>query len=54
MSKGDVLEWITRGGGGTGDSLDRDPELVALEVARRLVTHQGASKYGVHSCPTAR
>lgn len=30
-----------------GNPLERDPELVALEVARRLVTINGARSYGV-------
>ena len=47
VSTGDVLEWITWGGGGWGDPLKRDPEVVALEVRRRLVTAQGARRYGV-------
>lgn len=44
---GDVLEWVTWGGGGWGDALERDPETVALEVRRRLVTVDGARRYGV-------
>ncbi|EOD44447.1 putative hydantoinase oxoprolinase protein [Neofusicoccum parvum UCRNP2] len=45
---GDVLEWVTWGGGGLGDPLERPAELVALEVRRRLVTVEGArAKYGV-------
>ncbi|KAI8932457.1 hypothetical protein NX059_010642 [Plenodomus lindquistii] len=45
---GDVLEWITWGGGGLGDPLTRDPSTVALEVHRRLVTPAGAAaNYGV-------
>ncbi|KAL8904227.1 MAG: hypothetical protein Q9207_003415, partial [Kuettlingeria erythrocarpa] len=47
VSKGDVLEWITWGGGGWGDPLERDPEAVALEARRRLVTVDGAKRYGV-------
>lgn len=47
VKKGDLLEWITWGGGGWGDPLERDPELVALEVVRRLVTPDGARRYGV-------
>lgn len=30
-----------------GNPLERDPELVALEVSRRLVTIKGARSYGV-------
>jgi 5-oxoprolinase (ATP-hydrolysing) len=45
---GDVLEWITWGGGGLGDPLTRPPTIVAQEVHRRLVTVSGAAKnYGV-------
>ena len=47
VSTEDVLEWITWGGGGWGDPLKRDPEIVALEVRRRLVTTEGARRYGV-------
>lgn len=47
VSNGDVLEWVTWGGGGWGDPLKRDPEVVALEVRRRLVTAEGAQRYGV-------
>ncbi|OAL04554.1 hypothetical protein IQ06DRAFT_323605 [Phaeosphaeriaceae sp. SRC1lsM3a] len=45
---GDVLEWITWGGGGLGDPLTRPATIVAQEVHRRLVTVSGAAKnYGV-------
>jgi N-methylhydantoinase B/oxoprolinase/acetone carboxylase alpha subunit len=44
---GEVLHFVTWGGGGWGDPLARDPELVALEVRRGLVTVQGARRYGV-------
>lgn len=45
---GDVLEWVTWGGGGLGDPLTRPAEKVALEVHRRTVTVEGAKKnYGV-------
>ncbi|KAI4175661.1 MAG: hypothetical protein LQ343_001532 [Gyalolechia ehrenbergii] len=47
VSKGDILEWITWGGGGWGNPLKRDPETVALEVRRKLVTVEGAKRYGV-------
>lgn len=47
-TKGDVLEWITWGGGGLGDPLTRPPETVAQEVHRKLVTTDGAARnYGV-------
>ena len=44
---GDVLHFVTWGGGGWGDPLARDPELVGLEVRRGLVTSAGARRYGV-------
>ncbi|GES66475.1 hydantoin utilization protein A [Aspergillus terreus] len=48
VDPGDLLEWVTWGGGGLGDPLTRPAEKVALEVRRRLVTVQGAREgYGV-------
>jgi len=47
VAPGDVLHFVTWGGGGWGDPLERDPALVALEVARGLVTVAGARRYGV-------
>src|SRR6476469_4618156 len=47
VEAGDLLHFITWGGGGWGDPLARDPELVALEVRRGLVTAAGARQYGV-------
>jgi N-methylhydantoinase B len=47
VGPGDVLHFVTWGGGGWGDPLRRDPELVALEVRRGLVTVDGAAAYGV-------
>lgn len=47
VQRGDVLHFVTWGGGGWGDALARDPELVALEVRRGLVTTEGAKRYGV-------
>lgn len=44
---GDRLHYITWGGGGWGDPLERDPEFVALEVRRGLVSTDGARRYGV-------
>jgi len=44
---GDQLHYVTWGGGGWGDPLARDAELVALEVRRGLVSAQGALDYGV-------
>jgi N-methylhydantoinase B len=47
VEKGDLLHFITWGGGGWGDPLQRDPALVAKEVAQGLVTRDGARRYGV-------
>ena len=48
VDPGDLLEWVTWGGGGLGDPLTRPAEKVALEVRRRLVTVNGArDNYGV-------
>ncbi len=47
VAAGDVLHFVTWGGGGWGDPLERDPGLVALEVRRGLVTPEGAKRYGV-------
>jgi N-methylhydantoinase B len=47
VAAGDVLHFVTWGGGGWGDPLQRDPALVALEVRRGLVTEDGARRYGV-------
>ncbi|EAU29428.1 conserved hypothetical protein [Aspergillus terreus NIH2624] len=52
VDTGDLLEWVTWGGGGLGDPLTRPAEKVALEVRRRLVTVQGAREgYGVVVSP---
>ncbi|MCE0485254.1 hydantoinase B/oxoprolinase family protein [Ornithinimicrobium sediminis] len=47
VGKDDVLHFVTWGGGGWGDPLERDPETVALEVRRGLVSYTGARRYGV-------
>jgi len=47
VAVGDVLHFVTWGGGGWGDPLERDPALVDLEVRRGLVTSDGARRYGV-------
>jgi N-methylhydantoinase B len=44
---GDVLHYVTWGGGGWGDPLTRDPELVARDVRRGLVSRKAAQSYGV-------
>ncbi|MDA8662403.1 hydantoinase B/oxoprolinase family protein [Luminiphilus sp.] len=47
VKEGDVLYFNTWGGGGWGDPCARDPELVRTDVARGLVTPEGARRYGV-------
>ncbi|WAC23295.1 hydantoinase B/oxoprolinase family protein [Blastomonas sp. SL216] len=47
IEAGDVLHFITWGGGGWGDPLERDPELVGKEIRQGLVTPAGARAYGV-------
>jgi N-methylhydantoinase B len=47
VAPGDVLHFVTWGGGGWGDPLARPADLVALEVRRGLVTAAGARDYGV-------
>ena len=47
VETGDQLHFITWGGGGWGDPLERDPELVAKEITQGLVTVEGARAYGV-------
>ena len=47
VKEGDLLYFNTWGGGGWGDPFKRDPELVRLDVDRRLVTRGGARRYGV-------
>ncbi len=47
VKEGDVLYFNTWGGGGWGDPLERDPELVRTDVVRGLVSTEGARRYGV-------
>ena len=47
VEAGDVLHFITWGGGGWGDPLERDAVLVAYEVGQGLVSTSGARNYGV-------
>ena len=47
VDKGDLLHYVTWGGGGWGDPLEREADLVGLEVKRGLVTVDGAAVYGV-------
>jgi N-methylhydantoinase B len=47
VAAGDMLHFITWGGGGWGDPLQRAPELVGLEIRQGLVSVAGARAYGV-------
>jgi N-methylhydantoinase B len=47
VGAGDLLHYVTWGGGGWGDPYDRDADLVAKEVVQGLVTRAGAERYGV-------
>lgn len=47
VNNGDLLHYVTWGGGGWGDPLERDAELVAKEVRQGLVSQNGARDYGV-------
>jgi N-methylhydantoinase B len=47
VAEGDILHFITWGGGGWGDPLERDPALVGKEIRQGLVTPDGAKAYGV-------
>jgi N-methylhydantoinase B len=47
VKPGDLLHYVTWGGGGWGDPLTRDAALVVREVERGLVTAAGARRYGV-------
>ena len=48
VSAGDKLVFSTAGGGGLGDPLERDPEIVATDVDRGLVSESAAeTEYGV-------
>jgi N-methylhydantoinase B len=44
MCRGDVYRAVSMGGGGYGDPLDRDAELVARDVERSLVTSEWAER----------
>ena len=48
LKKGDVFERVACGGGGFGDPLERDPELVLTDVRQGLVSRRWAEEiYGV-------
>jgi N-methylhydantoinase B len=47
VEEGDILHFITWGGGGWGDPLERDPQLVGKEIRQGLVSPEGAKAYGV-------
>lgn len=48
---GDQLHFITWGGGGWGDPLERDTALISLEIEQGLITPNGARAYGVVIAP---
>ncbi|MFB3106787.1 MAG: hydantoinase B/oxoprolinase family protein, partial [Pseudomonadales bacterium] len=47
VKEGDILYFNTWGGGGAGDPFERETERVGMDVARGLVTVEGARRYGV-------
>jgi len=47
VKKGDLLYFNTWGGGGWGDPLQRDPDIVVSDVSKKLVSVEGARRYGV-------
>ena len=47
VAAGDTLYFNTWGGGGWGDPLEREPDQVALDTQRGLVSAEGAKRYGV-------
>ncbi len=47
VKAGDLLYFNTWGGGGWGNPLERDPSAVLDDVNRRLVSVEGAKRYGV-------
>jgi N-methylhydantoinase B len=52
VDDGDQLHFITWGGGGWGDPLERMPELVGKEISQGLVSIDGAREYGVVASAT--
>ena len=47
VKEGDLLHFNTWGGGGWGDPLLRDTVLVLQDIEKRLVSSEGAIRYGV-------
>ncbi|TXS92016.1 hydantoinase B/oxoprolinase family protein [Parahaliea maris] len=47
VKSGDLLYFNTWGGGGWGNPLERDAQLVLTDVNRGLVSEEGARRYGV-------
>jgi N-methylhydantoinase B len=47
VKKGDILYFNPWGGGGWGDPLKREPQLVLDDINRSLVSVKGATSYGV-------
>ena len=52
VNKDDILHFVTWGGGGWGDPLEREVELLELEIKRGLVTARGALRFGVVASET--
>jgi N-methylhydantoinase B len=47
VGKDDILHFVTWGGGGWGDPMEREVELLELEIKRGLVSAEGALRFGV-------
>ncbi len=47
VEAGDLLHYVTWGGGGWGDPLTRDPVLLSKELKQGLISRKGARDYGV-------
>ena len=47
VAAGDLLHFVTWGGGGWDDPLAHDPSLVRLEVLRGLISVAGKRRYGM-------
>jgi N-methylhydantoinase B len=47
LKPGDAIRHAQAGGGGWGDPLERDPQIVARDVLNEKVSIAGARRYGV-------
>jgi len=47
VENGDLVVFDTWGGGGWGNPLERDPDAVATDLRRGLISVEGARRYGV-------